>query len=396
MSYEMKLKRLTEAHGPERVVDVLKDAFKEGKITPRQVSIARLREAFLGTDYLTVLGKAQTIKHGLIHTREASEAVDLSAFSNITGQLLVTEVKEKYNDPEFIGDRLFKTIPNPGANLQTHKVPYLGDVDSEPPVVASMEPYPHAKFAEQWVTLPAPENRGHWCGVSMQMLMGDYTGQVQDSAGSIGRALRYGKEKRQLRVALGITNNYVFKDTSMNTYLSTADAVGKYVNRLAANTITSYTGISAVEQLAWRMTDPATDRIINVRPNAILCTPEKRYDLKRVLSATEVRDATTATHNVSANPLEIQYGVHTSAIARALLIDETALSDAEVKEYCVFADFARAFVYREVHPMQVMQAPAGNPMEFHQDIVIAVRASEFGVAGVYDPRYAFLSTSEAS
>jgi hypothetical protein len=399
MSYEFKLKRLCEAHGPQVVSTALSDAFAEGKVGPRDLSVARLREAFLGGDYLTVKGKAECIKRGLIHTREATEAVDLTAFSNITGQLLVTEVKAKYNAPEFIGDKLMRTIPNPGSNMQEHKVPYLSDVDSEPPVLASAEPYPFAKFQEVYVTLPAPEKRGHVCTVTMEMLMGDYTGQAQDSAGSVGRALRYNKEKRQLRVVLGAANNYVFKGASMNTYLSTANATGLYVNRVFSNTIANYNQINTVEQLAWNMTDPITGRVINVRPNSILCMPEKRYDLARILNAVEVRDATTGVHDVSKNPIDTSYSLHTSPIARALLNagEITAVNSASlIKEYVILADFQRAFVYREVYPLQVEQAPAGNPMEFGQDIVLAVKASEFGVAGVYDPRYAFLSTAEGS
>ena len=399
MSIARKLKRLAETHGPD-VGKVLAQAIKEKKFDPYSVRLADLTEAFLGRDYLTVMAKATAIKQGQVHTLEASEAVDATAFSNITGQLLVTVVKEKYSDAEFIGDNLVRKIPNPGANIKEHKVPYLSDVDSEPPVIAGAEPYPFAKFAEQWVTIPAPEKRGHICTVTMEMLLSDYTGQAQDSAGSVGRALGYGREKRILRTVLGISNSYKFNDTSMNTYLSTANATGKYVNRVFSNTIVNYTGIETVEKLAWEMEDPQTERRINVQPKAILCVPEKHYELKRILNATETRSGNQASDIgnllVAPNPLETNYTLYRSKIAQALLDDETALTAAQIKQYVILADFAKAFVYREVYPLKVEQAPAGNPYEFNQDIVLAVKASEFGVPGVYDPRYAFLSTSEGS
>ena len=82
--------------------------------------------------------------------------------------------------------------------------------------------------------------------------------------------------------------------------------------------------------------------------------------------------------------------------AQAILDEETALSDSEVKEYLVFGDFPRAFGYREVYPMKTEVAPPNNPAEFRQDIVLQVKASEFGVPYVYDPRYAVLSTAEAA
>jgi hypothetical protein len=393
------LKRMCESHGVDQTVSTFGAALASREIDPYAIRLPDLTEAFLGRDYSRAERKLRALKSGNVRALEASEAVDASAFSNITGQLLVTIVKEKYQSADFVTDMMFRTFPNPGGNLKEHKVPYLSDVDSEPAKLAQAEPYPFAKFAESWYTMPAPEKYGHICAVTMEMLFSDLTGQAQDSAASVGRALGYGREKRRLRVALGITENYKWNDSSLSTYVST-ETTGKYVNKLLSNTITNWTHINDMEQLFWQMKDPITERKIHARPTTMLCMPEKRYSLKRIINAVETRsgDITTGSGDqVNApSPLDIQYGILTSAIAQALLDAETSLSASEIKERVYFGDFQRGLGYREVYPLSVEEAPVNNPMEFHQDIVLGVKASEYGVPFVYDPRYIGLSTSEAS
>ena len=386
-----------EAHGP-KAVEVFGQALAQRKIDPYAVRLPDLVESFLGRDYFTAERKLRALASGRLHTLEATDAVDASAFSNITGQLLITVVREKYESPEFVGSTLVKTIPNPGSNLKDHKVPYLSDVDTAPKKLNQLEPYPQAKFAESWVTMPPPEKYGHLCQISMETAFSDLTGQAQDSAASVGRSLGYNREQRILKVVLGIDNPYKWNDNALTTYVDTA-GTGSYVNKLFSNTISNYTQINNIEQLFWRMVDPITGRLINVRPTAILCMPEKLYDLKRVLNATETRTGNQASDSgnlvVAPNPLEVGYKVTASPIARSLLI-AAGVSVANTKERVYFGDFQKAFFYREVYPLRVEQAPPQNPMEFMQDVALAVKASEFGVPGVYDPRYAALSASEAS
>jgi hypothetical protein len=397
MSLAQGLKRLIEAHGVANTTATLEEAIQTRKIDPYAIRLPDLAETFLGHDYASAERKLKAIQNGRLHMLEASEANDASTFYNITGQLLVTIVKDKYNSPDFIGSKLMRTMPNPGGNLKEHKVPYLSDVDTEPKKLNQLEPYPATRFYESWVTLPSPEKYGHTCLVSMEMVFSDLTGQAQDSAASIGRSLGYKDEVRKLRVILGIDNSYQWNGNSLNTYVDTA-GTGNYVNVLPSTTITNYTHINSMEQLFWRMVDPITSRLIYVRPTAVLCMPEKRYELKRILNATETRtgDITSGTGDqvLAPNPLDTQYTMYTSPIARALLI-EAGVSEANTKQRIYWGDFQKAFLWREVYPMRVEQAPPQNPYEFQQDVVIAVKASSFGVPGVYDPRYAGQSKSEA-
>lgn len=395
MSFGYHLKKLTEAHGAQTVEKTVEESLASGKLKPRDVHLQDLAESFLGRSKTEQRRKLNLIATNRVHLLEAAEAVDASAFSNITGQLLVTEIKQKYNAPEFIGDKLMRKIPNPGGNLGTHKIPYLSDVIDKASTLEQGQPYPQTRFNESWVTMPSPEKRGLICTVTMEMLLSDLTGQAQDSAASIGRSMRYQKEERQLRVVLGLTNNYVFNGNSLNTYIASSVAPGNYSNKLLNETVSNYTHINDIEQKFWQMVDPITGRRIQVRPSKMLCMPAKRYDIKRILHATEVRDATTGVHNVSANPIDNQYEVLTSTIAEQLLLD-AGVSSSVIKERIWAGDFEKAFFYREVQGFETVTAPAGNPLEFMQDIVLAVKCSEYGVPGVYDPRYVVWSTSEGS
>jgi hypothetical protein len=394
MSLGSNLKRLTESHSPREATELFGQALASGKIDARTVSTADLCEAFLGRSKTEQARKLLQIKENAVHLMEASEAIDASTFSNITGQLLVTEIKKGYEAPQFIADRLMRTIPNPGGNLGTHKIIGLSDVLDKPDKLEQLQPYPQTKFNETWVTMPAPERRGMICAISLEMMLSDLTGQAQERASSIGKAARYQKEERQLRVVLGLDNPYVWNGVSLNTYAATA-GTGNYVNLLLSETITNYTHINDVELVFRHMVDPITGRHIDVQPTQILCMPAKRYDLKRILNATEVRDATSGIHDVTANPLDTNYPILTSAIAEQLLLD-SGLTSSQVKERVYFLAGDRAFFYRELLPFSTVNAPANNPMEFHQDVVFAIKCSEFGVPGVYDARFAVQSRSEAS
>jgi hypothetical protein len=426
------LKRLCESHGGaprERIAEVSRafveaitpDASGRRRIDLRAVHLAELAEAFLGTQrlgYGQAERKLRMLAAGRAHLlEEAQAAVDASAFADITGQLLVTVIKEKYQSPEFIARRMMRKFPNPGANLGPHIIPYLSDVVDKPQRLAQQEPYPHTQFKESWVTMPAPEKYGLICATSMEMLLSDFTGQAQDSASSVGRSMGYQEEEQCAAVMLGLstftngvgipysTASYVWNGNTINTYVTTA-GTGNYSNRLANNFITNWTNINTIEQKFVAFVDPITGRRINAWPSAIYCDPAKRYYLKRILNATETRSGSEASDTgnltVAENPLETRYQLHSSPIWQNLLLNNAkqntgaTLTAAQVLEFCLFFDPQKAFGYREVYPMRTEEAPALNFSEFHQDIALQVKVSRFGVPFVYDPRWSVESSPEAT
>src|SRR5215471_6779854 len=172
MGFGFALKRLCEEHGPRTTLKHWQECLgldDQGNLRPTEKSrafrkkhdiyhmpLAEVADAFLETRFGTsrAVNCLRAMQHGKIHLLEATEANDASAFSNITGQLLVTIIKEQYENPSFILKNRVMKVANPGSNLQEHKIPYLSDVVDKPKRLAQLEPYPATRFFESWVTMP--------------------------------------------------------------------------------------------------------------------------------------------------------------------------------------------------------------------------------------------------
>lgn len=385
-------------HGPDRGETV----FREGVTAVRkklgwgEISVRALAEGIMGENWHERYKKG--CHHLQMGLRESSAAVDVSAFSNITGQLLVDRIRDNYDAPEFIGDSLFEIAPVTGGNLGLHREPWLSRVRHDPGLLQPQQDYPETDFIEQYIDLPAVEKRGLKCSISMEMIFADKTKQALNRADDIGFRLRYNREERQLRVVIGVTNNWVYMGTGYNTYTT---GNGLYVNEKSANVIQDYRGIAALELLFSNMTDFVTGKAVLVNPKGmqILHVPYKTPELKIALHAARTRSGPFAQSgtNIQAEidevPLinDVDYPLQKSVILWHLLTDAVASGGLNytadnAKEHIWIGHFKKAFVYREAMPFTTSQAPPGNPAEFNQDIAVQVKAMEWGVAGVQDPR----------
>ena len=132
----------------------LRESVKAGKIKSHQISLRRrLAEGFLGSNWSR---KLELHKARLL---EGGEAVDASNFGDITGQLLVDRIKEKYKSPEFVGDQLCSMEQITNGNLQTNKEPWLSNVANDAGTVAPGTFYPQTTFLEQWIVHPRARSR---------------------------------------------------------------------------------------------------------------------------------------------------------------------------------------------------------------------------------------------
>jgi len=227
--------------------------------------------------------------------------------------------------------------------------------------------------------------------VTLEAVMTDRTGQIQDTAAKLGYRARYDLEEQQLSVVLGIVNNFSWKDTNYTTYLAGGS---NWINKFTGQVVTGATFqiINNVEQLFAQMTDPYTGKVIAINPTGLLCMPESKYDFKNMLRATTVRIGSFGTTNPNRqgeapNPLDVEYPLLTSKIARQLLIN-SGVSSTNVVNYWYLADWKKAFVYRQMLPWTVLEAPPGNPSDFEQDIVMRIKVRRMGQTGVKDPRFA--------
>lgn len=395
MSFEKKLKKITESHGRDTTAKVLTEAVRERKIDPRRISLRRLAESYMGENWAEHLTRA--VRTGRV--TESAEAVDTSGFQAITGQLLVNEIKDKYKLVAWLGDTLTTTIPVTNGNLGEQTVPYLSDVVDMGEIVQQGMPYPQTSFKGQFIKYPSIQKVGRICSVTMEAIYSDLTGQILDSAKSVATLLGLTREEAILRVVYGLVNTHNWNGTVYNTYNTT----GNWVNKLLSFELTDWTSINKLEQLFVNINDPVLGKPIMVEPKDMLVMPAKRYTAKNILHATEVRQTVPgfATSGipiteVSPNPLDRTYAVISTPNAFNIVTREGGKTADQANDIVILGDFKKAFCWREAKPLQVVEAPANNPLDFHNDIVLAVKASYMGTAGITDPRYVVYATKEAS
>lgn len=385
MSLGQNLKKLCEAHGYHTARQHFVDGLAAGKINLNQVRLRDLAESFMGPTWAAKLRKRA---EGLRTVGESTDAVDASAFADITGQLLVNEVKQKYSAPEFIGSQIVETIPITNGNLGPQRTPWLSNVIDDAYTIQPGMNYPRTAFVENFIDYPAPEKFGEICAVTMEMIYSDLTAQARDSAGDVGRRTALNKEERIAKVVLGVVNNHSWNGTSYNTYQTSTP----WINKLTGKTVLDWTNINDIEQLFVNMLDPNTGKPIFVKPEWVLCMPAKYYTIKRIFAASDVRTndgASNTQATYAPSPIETQYSVYKSPVFFQQL-KNSGVSASNANEYVLMGN-RRAFVWRQAMPLEVVEAPAQNPAQFHQDIAIQIRAREFGVAGVQDPRFVALS-----
>lgn len=379
---ELKRQVLIEGAGP--TTKKLRYALKKKKLTASDFSLRGLAEAFVldrhgrpvGREWVDQMNPG---KSGLL-LRESVSAVNTTHFLNITGQIVFNKVMEGYQQEEFIGDTLVETIP---TKLNGEKIPgvtgYTDNVES----IEEMMPYPQTGFGEDWVETPSTKKYGEIVAVTKEAIFFDKTGLVLTRASQLGELIARAKEKRILDVVLGITNNYKWRGTSYNTYLTS----GAWINAKSGVTITDWNSIDTAEQLFSDMTEPNTGEPIVINPNTILHMPAKKHLFRQIVRATslELRTQSSAQGTWGANTVD-NYRLISSKFAKARLV-ASGVSAANAALYWYLGDFKRAFVYMQNWGLQVVQAPDNSEAEFTQDITLRWKASERGVAAVRDPRY---------
>jgi hypothetical protein len=398
----LHLKRFSESHGIEKTKEFVSQAIQEGKISQSQISLRNLAEGMIGSNWAAVLKSRAA---GGVMLREAEDAVSASAFYAITGQLLIDKVKEKYNAAQFVGDKLCVVESISNGNLGPQREPYLSDVIDDSYQVQEGQNFPHTSFTQQYIDYPVPKKFGLACNVTFEMIFSDLTNQAYNSAGSVGERVRINREERQLRIVYGIDSApYSWNGTTYNIYQSSAP----WVNTVSGKVVQDWTDLNDLEQVFVNMLDPVTKKPINILPNAALVMPYKYYHWKRINEATNTKTGaystsgltpqTEAPNPIKNSPFGSDYEIIHSKFGYAQVLANgigpnltTSYTAAQAREVVVFGDFKKAFVYREVHPLEVSELPPNNILQHNQDIIFSVRAKEFGVMCVRDPRYVMMA-----
>lgn len=379
-----ELRRRYDLDGPAKTTAHLQEAFREGDLKPEDVSIRDLAEALIPDGHQWVRQLDPRNMSG-VNLLEAGDGVDITAFLNVTGQVVYSKIMESFSQESFVASKLVDTIP---TRLDGEKIPGITRVADDVEAVHPGMPYPNLGFGEDYVETPSTTKHGFIVPVTREAIFFDRTHLVLQRAAEVGEVLGLNKEKRLLDLIIGSTNNYNANGTSYDTYQTSSP----WVNSLASNELTDWTNVDAAEQLFAEILDPHTGEPVLVQANTVLVMPAYRLAAHRVFNATDISYTGSGqeTTTNAANPLG-NYQVEASRLAyRRVIASGEAAADA--KKWWFLGDFRRAFAYMENWPITVTQAPPNSEAEFTNDIVIRFKASERGAAAVLNPRYVVKST----
>lgn len=310
-------------------------------------------------------------------------AVDSTAFSRITKQLVESRMLQAFNLEAFVFSRLIPT--NQAENLHGDRIPGITRIGDEAAVVEEGSPYTRAGFGDEYIQTPASQKRGLIVGVTREAIWQNKTGAVLKNAAEVGLWLGMNKEKRLCDIVLGATNNYNRNGTTANTYQTSTPWINDHSNELL-----DYTDIENARVLQRRIKDPNTGEAVMITSTQMVVSAAKEFTARRILNATQVEMKTDSLANstYSANPVAgtgIQLEV--SQLWEDRGVSQLSLSQSNASKYWVMGDFTRAFSYEEVFGLTVTQAAVNSDASFNRDVVAEYKASERGVATVIEPRY---------
>lgn len=392
--FEYKLKSICEQHGVHQTLEALKGAVAEGKWNPsKEFSIRRLAEAFMGPQW-----------HETLRSKRVSEAegVSASAFTSITGQLLVDIVKETYKLQDTICDKLFTQTGVSNGNLKQQIIPYIGSPELNDPtslVVDEEQPIPTVKMSGQYFVAPPIKKVAKIMHISWETIYSDLTAQVVSQAQYLAEFVRLAKEFDCLNLLLGLVQTYNFNGNALNTYYSAPGS--PFINLVTGFSLTDYGSINQLEQLIIQQKDPVTGLPIKVTGKKdVLIMPQSMYKVRSILQADSIRTGNYAQSgsnvaSYSDNPLNNPfydggYAIHTSVYALNLL-QQSGMSYSDASNWLLLGDFKKAFGVRVARPMEVVSlnsaADPSSPWNFTQDLVMSIRCLEQYAPYISDPRY---------
>jgi len=385
-----ELRRQYELDGPEKTVAHLSEALTEGQLKPEDFSIRDLAEGLVpdGHDWVRSMDPRSA---GGVNLLEAGEGVDVTAFLNVTGQVVYSKILDAYRNEAFVVSKLVDTVP---TRLDGEKIPGVGRISDDVTEIHPGMPYPNLGFGEDYIETPATTKHGLIVPVTREAIFFDRTNLVLSRAAEVGEILGLNKEKRLVDLVIGQTNNYTWKGTAYDTYSTDGEtgdaggtAVAGVINSLAGNELVDWTDVDAAEQLFADILDPNTGEPVLIRATTVLVTPAYRHAAHRVFNAAEISYAGSGseTTTTAANPLGNYTVVESRLAYRRIVASGEAAADA--KKWWFVGEFKKAFAYMENWPITVTQSPLGSEADFNQDIVVRFKASERGAAALINPRF---------
>lgn len=399
------LKTIVESQGLNETERLLSESLKSGELKPSDFSWGEMVRCLVHQDgeiALKALSGYQ--KTGNPVQRVLSETIDVSAFNTLQGQILFGEMRVGWERAE---NRISSMIPTRQTKISGEKIPGIGLMSRYGYKIHAGEPIPQADFG-QWYVQTAPiEKSALICDVTWEAAYYDRTGDLLERARDVGNQLAKNKELRCCSVVSGATltldnqtfspNNYALYKGALggafNTYSTstqTTSSVSIQANALASTPIVDEVAVETLAQLATEQLHPDNGQRLAIRSqlNTLIVMPAKRQTVRRFMDAREIRNTTNTTVNTYGPRDVLPYELVISDTLYGQIID-SGIAAANAKDWYFLCNPSKAWVYMQVRPLDIEQAPALGDLAFQNDLVLRVRGIEMGVPQVLDPRYTY-------
>lgn len=384
-----EFRQLYRTKGAKEMGRHLTEALDGGDLQPEEFDFCELFETFYGAEGRAAARPGGGQNAAVTKLMEAADAVDSTAFLDITQRVISSALIGSYNLEDNIAASLVSFEGN--IQLRHERRPGITTGGDEAAIVHEGMPYEHRSLGSKYQDFGDGVKRGDIVAITKEAL--HFTGasaEIIRLARARGEWLGVNKDKRIWDVILGATNNYNWNGVVYNTYQPATPWINIHINQLQ-----DWTDIDNAERLWDNMTDPNTGEPLEIGGVTIIVMPGKHATARRILTAAEVRHTTGATliQTNGANPLDGYTLVSKSRRALQRLVN-IGIPRETAEEVWLMGDFKKAFVYRENWPITVTQEPLNAPVEFEQDIVMRFKGSERGLAAVLDPRYAIITSGQ--
>jgi len=392
------LKKLWDEKGGPWLKHHINESISSGELSMHDFSLRDMAENLIpdGREFVRLINPRRRSGQAIF---EAVDAVDTSSFSHITGQLIFSTINEAMKLDTLIGDELVTIMP---SVLQDREIiPGISNASDEfADEITEGFPYPAVGLSEEYVEIPRAEKRGGILGITREMIIADRTGVLVDRARTIGSGLAIRREKSIINVFIGAVNPYVRNGEARITYHDTDMGFDNIITDALAN----YTDIQAAETAFRRMRDPNTGEPLGHSPDTIVVVPALLWLARRIINSTEYRvgniAAAPGVQTVSGNPIPFNLKILSNEWLRDLLLaaDGVAGLDtdgAKVDAFWFIGKPKASFVWKEIWPLSVEEAPQNNEAQFTSDIWMRFKCSYKGVPGVREPRLMIRSDGTA-
>lgn len=234
-----------------RFLGDIDEALAAKQLRPNQFSIRRLFEALVedGSEMVSTWGPREqgsssrvslmeADAHTPAHLLEAGATLS-SAFSHITGQLVITTVMQAYTDEAFVFTPLVNNVPTQFNGERIPGITRLGDTFES---IGEAEPYPIAGVGEDWVDTPQTVKRGEIVPFTRESIYFDRTNLLLSRAGEAGYFYGVNKEKRIIDAVIDenvTTHRYKWKDAVYATFQGTTP----WINLQGSNALVDWTDV---------------------------------------------------------------------------------------------------------------------------------------------------------